>query len=79
VIRTYAYALPELRARRQLEAIQAASVPHMEAESRVEIIRELERVITGAGGRDEQPVKADVQTLGAMGITVEYVTTDEEG
>jgi hypothetical protein len=74
VIRAYAVALPALKARRQLEAIQAASVPYMKPEAVAEIIGHL------LSAADLPTVKATAATpadLAASGIQVEYVQTEE--
>jgi hypothetical protein len=69
VIRTFAVALPELEAREQLAAIEAASVPHMDARGHRETLSRLLAVL----GADVKPAKATAADLASIGIQVEHV------
>ena len=64
--------LPELRAERQLDAIEAASVPHMDKAGHRDTIRRLTRQI----GHEEKTAPATDAGLAAIAIRVEYVTAE---
>lgn len=51
-IQAYFRQIPRLRAAQQLRAIEVASVPHMKAEDRKTLLRDLQRA---ARGEEEKP------------------------
>lgn len=61
--------LPQLRAERQLLAIEAASVPYMKADQHSDVIRRLNDQL----GTNTKPAPATDAVLQGMGITVEHV------
>ena len=69
MIRTFADALPELRASEQLAAIEAASVPYMDKAGHRDTMR---RHLSLVGG-DVRPARASEADLASMGISVELV------
>lgn len=66
--------LPELRAERQLAAIEAAAVPHMTAATSREVVASHARHLN----RERNVAKATESDLAAIGITVEHVVTSKE-
>lgn len=65
--------LPQLRAERQLLAIEAASMPHMKPEQSGEVIRRLNAQL----GTNTRAKPATAAGLAAMGIEVEFVPKEE--
>lgn len=61
--------LPQLRAERQLLAIEAASLPYMKPEQSSDVIRRLNDQL----GTNTKPAPASDAVLEGMGVQVEYV------
>lgn len=61
--------LPRLEAERQLLAIEAASVAHMDRQAIRDVFRRLQR----AQGSEQAPAKPRLSDLAAIGITVTEV------
>jgi hypothetical protein len=64
--------LPQLRAERQLDAIEAASVPHMDKAGHRDTIRRLTQQIGG----EQVRARSASEALATAGIPIEYVTAD---
>lgn len=64
--------LMPLQAERQLQAIEAAFVPHMDKNGHRDVMRKYQQMLS----RDEKPERATLEGLAAHGITVETVTTE---
>lgn len=64
--------LPTLQAERQLRAIEAASVPHMDRDGRADTIRKYTLML----GVDAKAKPATTADLAAMGITRETVNAE---
>jgi hypothetical protein len=74
LLKVYAEMLPRLDAEHQLQAIEAAAVPHMKPESSKWIFRRLHSLL----GRKEKPIRPkSPDDLAAFGIRTTFVTKEQ--
>lgn len=64
--------MPQLQAERQLAAIEAASVAHMDKSGRSEVFAKYSRAVNA----DTKPRRPALGDLAGIGIAVEEVTAD---
>lgn len=72
LLRAYLEQLPALHAEDQLDAIQAATLPHAKRSVAKEHIRDLRKTVRRGQPR-RRPVKASARDLAALGIAVREV------